>query len=176
MTFKDLLIYVLILLGGFMVGFCSQPETAIIERTECRIDTIRVVQPAEVRVDTFMREVRVPITKTETVTETLHVTDTLRVTDSIFVYLPFERKVYEDSTYHAVISGYKPVLEEIEVYRKETTIYQEINPPMFSPYITGSVGFNGDVSLGGGVFFRNKDAIGVEYGNRGFQVRYIHKF
>ena len=159
--------FIIILFVGFVVGYCTRPQTAAIVKTEYRTDTLRIVAPPEVRVDTFMREVFVPVKQKA---------DTVFHTDSILVYLPFERKVYEDSTYRAVISGYQPVLEEIDVYGKETIIYREKTSPRFSPYVSGGIGLNGDVSLGGGVFFKDKDALGLEFSNRGLQVRYIHKF
>ena len=159
--------FIIILFVGFVVGYCTRPQTAAIIKTEYRTDTLRIIAPPEVRVDTFMREVFVPVKQKA---------DTVFRTDSILVYLPFERKVYEDSTYRAVISGYQPVLEEIDVYGKETIIYKEKTAPRLSPYVSGSIGLNGDVSLGGGVFFKDKDALGMEWSNRGLQVRYIHKF
>ena len=159
--------FIIILFVGFVVGYCTRPQTAATVKTEYRTDTLRIIAPPEVRVDTFMREVFVPVKQKA---------DTVFHTDSILVYLPFERKVYEDSTYRAVISGYQSVLEEIDVYGKETTIYREKTAPRLSPYVSGSIGLNGDVSLGGGVFFKDRDALGMEWSNRGLQVRYIHKF
>jgi hypothetical protein len=159
--------FIIMLFVGFVVGYCTRPQTDAIVKTEYKTDTLRIVTPAEVRVDTFMREVFVPVKQKA---------DTVFHTDSILVYLPFERKVYGDSTYRAVISGYQPVLEEIDVYARETIIYREKVAPRFSPYVSGGVGLDGDVSLGGGVFFKDKDALGLEWSNRGFQVGYIHKF
>lgn len=164
---NKILSFIIMLLVGFVVGYCTRPQTAAIVKTEYRTDTLRIVAPPEVRVDTFMRVVSVPVKQKA---------DTVFHTDSILVYLPFERKVYEDSTYRAVISGYQPVLEEIDVCGKETIIYREKSAPRLSPYVTGSIGLNGDVSLGGGLFYKNRDALGIEWGNRGLQVRYIHKF
>lgn len=159
--------FIIILFVGFVVGYCTRPQTAATVKTEYRTDTLRIVAPVEVRIDTFMQKVFVPVKQKA---------DTVFCTDSILVYLPFERKVYEDSTYRAVISGYQPILEEIDVYGKETIIYKEKTAPRVSPYVSGGIGLNGDVSLGGGVFYKNRDALGIEWGNRGLQVRYIHKF
>jgi hypothetical protein len=164
---NNFLSFILILFIGFVVGYCSRPQTDTIVKTEIKTDTLRIDTPTEVRVDTFMQKVFVPVKQKA---------DTVFHTDSILVYLPFERKVYEDSTYRAVISGYQPVLEEIDVYAKETIIYKEKSSPRFSPYVSGGINFNGGVSLGGGVFLKDKDALGVEWSNRGLQVRYIHKF
>ena len=164
--------FIIILFVGFVVGYYSRPQPDTIVKTEVKTDTLRITQPLEVRVDTFMREVKVSVTRLDT----LCITDTLHITDSILVYLPFERKVYEDSTYRAVVSGYKPILEEIDVYARETTIYKDKTSPLLSPYVSGTIGLNGDVSLGGGVFLKDRDAFGVEYGGRGLKFKYIHKF
>lgn len=43
-------------------------------------------------------------------------------TDSVDVVLPITQKVYEDSTYHAWISGYRPQLDSIHIYNKNITI------------------------------------------------------
>lgn len=158
--------FFVILFVGFVVGYCTRPQTDTIVKTEYRTDTLRITSPAEVRVDTFFHKVFVPVKQEP---------DTVLKTDSIFVYLPFERKVYEDSTYRAVISGYQPILEDIYVYGKETIVYKEKKQPWLSPYVSGSIGLNGDISLGGGVFFNGKDALGIEWSYRGMQVRYIHK-
>ena len=152
--------FIIVIAIGFVVGYFTRPQTDIVVKTEYKTDTLRVVSPAEVRIDTFYRNVLV--------------TDTIR--DSVWVYLPFERKIYEDSTYRAVVSGYKPVLEEIDVYGKETIIYKEKISPVLSPFVSGGFSEKGDVFLGGGVFFKDKDALGMEWSNRGLQVRYIHKF
>jgi hypothetical protein len=162
------------LLVGFVVGYCTRPQTAAIVKTEYRTDTLRIVTPAEVSVDTFMREVFVPVKQKA---------DTVFRTDSILVYLPFERKVYEDSTYRAVISGYKPVLEEIDVYVRETTIHKEKTQPKLSPFVIGGIGSNGSISIGGGIFIKDKNAFALELETRGktkndlqLEVKYIHKF
>lgn len=173
---NKILSFIFILLVGFMVGYCSRPKADTIVKTEVKTDTLRIVTPSEVRVDTFYRNVIVPVKQDP---DTLFLTRT----DSILVYLPFERKVYEDSTYRAVISGYEPVLEDIEVYARETTIYKEKTSPLLSPYVIGGLGLDGSVSVGGGLFIRDKNAIGLELEIQGLtkndlqlEVKYIHKF
>lgn len=42
--------------------------------------------------------------------------------DSVDVVLPITQKVYEDSTYHAWISGYRPQLDSIHIYSKNITV------------------------------------------------------
>lgn len=167
--------FIIILFVGFVVGYCTRPQTAAIVKTEYKTDTLRIVRPAEVRIDTFYRNVVVPVKQKP---DTVFRTDSLILTrvDSFMIYLPFERKVYEDSTYRAVISGYQPVLEAMDVYTRETTITKQKSAAWLSPFVSGGIGLEGDVSLGGGLFFKDKDALGVEWSNRGLQVRYIHKF
>lgn len=50
------------------------------------------------------------------------VIDTVHTRDSIFISIPREEKVYEDSTYRAVVSGYKPSLDSISVFRATEVI------------------------------------------------------
>lgn len=50
------------------------------------------------------------------------VVDTLRIHDTTFVQIPREEKVYSDSLYYAVVSGYRPSLDTISVYSKERVI------------------------------------------------------
>lgn len=176
MTKKEVLVYITIIFVGFMVGYCSRPKADTIVKTEVKTDTLRIVAPTEVRVDTFYRSVPVPVKqKPDTVL--------LTHTDSVLVYLPFERKVYKDSTYRAVISGYEPVLEDIEVYARETTIYKEKTRPWLSPFIMGGLGSKGSVSIGGGIFIKDKNAFALELETRGktkndlqLEIKYIHKF
>lgn len=172
---KKWLYPILVLFVGFVVGYYTRPQTDTIIKTEYKTDTLRITSPAEVRVDTFFQEVFVPTTITNT--------DTLIIVDSVIIRLPFERKVYEDSTYRAVVSGYKPILEQIDVYTKETTIYKEKTHPRLSPFVMGGLGSKGCASFGGGLFIRDKNAIGLELEVRGLtrrdmqlEVKYIHKF
>ena len=174
---KHIISTISILFVGFVVGFISQPQTIANGVVEHRTDTITIVQPAIERVDTFYKEVRVPVKVAHTERDTI-----IRV-DSVMVYLPYERKVYKDSTYRAVVSGYEPVLEQIDVYARETTIYKEKTPSRLSPFVMGGLGSKGSVSIGGGIFIKDRNAFALELETRGktkddlqLEVKYIHKF
>ena len=54
-------------------------------------------------------------------------TDTLNLHDTIAVPVPIERRVYADSNYRAVVSGWHPSLDSISVYpaTKNITIERE---------------------------------------------------
>lgn len=78
-----------------------------------RIDTIKAVQPV------FL---------TERIVDTmwLHLTDTVTVRDSVPVIRT--QREYGDSTYHAWVSGFRPELDSISVFRREETVIVEHFP------------------------------------------------
>lgn len=90
---------------------CNRHFKAIIEALtpqEVQVvlyDTLRVVEPIFV-------EKRI----VEKDTIKISLTDTLVRKDTI--YLQREQKVYEDSTYRAVVSGIQPRLDSIQVYQR----------------------------------------------------------
>lgn len=58
---------------------------------------------------------------TSRITDTIYVP--IRETDTLYVKLPFEEREYRDSLYRALVSGYMPSLDLIEIYpRTETKI------------------------------------------------------
>ncbi len=73
-----------------------------------RRDTIRVEKPVFVR-SSVKDFILVPVR------------DTVRVTDTVYTVIPRVERVYGDSTYRAVVSGYEPRLEQLEIYRKTVT-------------------------------------------------------
>lgn len=116
----------------------------------------------------------VTITKIDTVTVTKPViqykyitkviTDTLYNTDSIKVpvHIPIERAIFQDSTYRAVVSGYRASLDTIQVYpiHTYTTITNTIiKQKRFNIGIQAGVGYGictkkPDVYVGLGVSYR----------------------
>lgn len=116
----------------------------------------------------------ITITKIDTVTVTKPViqyryitqviTDTLYNTDSIKVpvQIPIETKIYQDTTYRAVVSGYRASLDTIQVYpiHAITTITNTIiKQKRFNIGVQAGVGYGffnkkPDVYLGFGVSYR----------------------
>ena len=105
---------VAILVIGFVVGLLCRPQH-FREVTKKVTDTLFVI-------DTHTIEKPVPIKVTEKETLFVSIHDTLRIKDSVFVPIPIERKTYKGEDYFAEISGYKVVLERIEVYPKTMAI------------------------------------------------------
>lgn len=90
----------------FLGRFCRVKEKVV---TQTIRDTIRIKEPV-------YREKRVTDTMVVTVTEWQVVHDTAWVT------LPREEVEYRDSSYRAVVSGFRPRLEEMEIYQKERVV------------------------------------------------------
>ena len=113
-----------IILSGFLFGLCvalafgfgrrvgrKGQEVVIKTQVDTLVvfDTIRIREPLIVErrvVDTMMVEV----------------VDYKVVHDTAFVNLPREEVEYRDSSYRAVVSGFLPRLEEIEIYRQDRIV------------------------------------------------------
>lgn len=57
-------------------------------------------------------------------------TDTLWLHDTVAVPVPIERKTYEDSSYRAVVSGWHPSLDTLDIFQKTTIIEKTIPVPV----------------------------------------------
>lgn len=126
-----------------------RPAKAITDTSVFRY-TIRLEKPVEIEkrtVDTML----------------VSVTDTLRLRDTLYLSLPREEKTYRDSTYMAVVSGYRPSLDYIEVYRKTVTVTTDryLEAPRWSFGVSAGPGvlldYKGQPHLGVGA------VIGVQY-------------
>lgn len=84
-----------------------------------RVDTL-VVR------DTIVQEKPVYRTISQVRTEYIPVCDTIRIQDTLFVPVPIETKVYEDSLYRAEVSGYRASLDRLEIYQQERIITHTI--------------------------------------------------
>lgn len=108
--------------------------------TKISYDTIPYYMP--VPVDSYVTRyetVRLPAVR-DTLRDSLIYKDTL-VHDSVNVIVPISQKKYEDSTYVAYVSGYKPQLDSISIYRK--TIYKTITekPSRWGFGLVGGYGY-----------------------------------
>lgn len=84
---------------------------------QARTDTV-------VRVDTVVMDHPVPVTVYKDKLVYVPVPDSILVEkhDTTYIALQFEKKEYADSTYRAVVSGFQPSLDWIEVYQRTVTI------------------------------------------------------
>jgi hypothetical protein len=113
--------------------------------TITKIDTVTVIKPV-----IQYRYI------TQVITDTLYNTDSIKVP----VRIPIERTTYQDSTYRAVISGYRASLDTIQVYPIHTyTTITITKQKRFNIGVQAGVGYGcfnkkPDVYLGFGVSYR----------------------
>lgn len=79
--------------------------------------------------DTVTVEYPVPILTTITDTLLVAYPDIVIIHDTTFVQLPKERKEYSGKDYRAVVSGFQPSLDLIQVFPETKTITQTISVP-----------------------------------------------
>lgn len=118
----------IILLAGTALIFkrCqNEPvDKATEETTTVSRDTIPFFIDTPIpRDSTVLRyeSIKVPVLDTIRIT----VADTL-LSDSVTVKIPITQKVYQDSTYQAWVSGYKPSLDSIQIFQPITTVTHTI--------------------------------------------------
>lgn len=147
------IIVVLILcLLCFIIG--RYTKKAEIERV-CKTDTF-------IRVDTLKERVPYPVYETviQTIPEPFPVYITLEgdtVREPIYVSVPITKKEYKTDDYRLSISGYKPNLDDIEIYRKTEYITRTISSRRWgigaiAGYGVGKNGLSPYVGIGG--FYR----------------------
>ena len=143
--------------AGFLVSRHFAVKAPVPGTITVKVDTLYLH-------DTLRVDTPVIVERRVVDTMTVEVTDYLVVHDTAFVNLPREEVEYRDSSYRAVVSGFLPRLEEMEIYRKErvVTIQTEkvvrvpdakrwgvgvqagygITPAGFQPYLGLSVSYN----------------------------------
>ena len=160
MTTKGILITVAVALallalsffGGIRYGE-SRPQEVVRDTVEVvRIDTFRVERPVYVErriVDTLLVPVR----------------DTVSRADTVWMPLPLERVVYRDTAYLAVVSGYRPRLDAIEVYQREVvrTVTERVEVPVSRRWGLGITAGYGAAAVGGSVQLAPFVGVGVSY-------------
>ncbi len=72
--------------------------------------------------DTVPRPVLVSFDRWDTLRVPVRDTLLLTVRDTLYVPLPIERREYLTADYRAVVSGYRPRLERMEVFRQTQTV------------------------------------------------------
>lgn len=97
--------------------------------------------------DTIRLSMPVYLTRTEIDSVLVPVTDTLTIRDTLWMQLPREQAHYGDSLYDAWVSGYRPALDSLKIYR--TTIERDIThtiqtKPKWSVGVTGGYGVSKD--------------------------------
>lgn len=79
--------------------------------------------------DTIREKTPVFLTKYVDRVELVPVTDTIRRVDTLYMAVEIERKTYQGDDYRAVVSGFRPSLEEIAVFPKTVYLQTEVTQP-----------------------------------------------
>lgn len=128
----------------------------------------------ETKVDTLY--LRDTITAYKPVPFNVYVVDTLYIPvevpgqhDTVWAALPWEEKEYRDTSYRAVVEGFRPALKEIEVYQRTQVVTVtervKVEPSRWSWGVQTGVGWN----PGGGV--SPYVGVGIQYRLGDLQIR-----
>ena len=116
-------VLVALLVGAFGLGRYfphKTPETPLKPKVDTLYlhDTIRVATPVPTHTEPNIN------------IEILWTPDPDDNADTIAVPVPIERKTYEDSSYRAVVSGWHPSLDTLDIFQKTTIIEKETPVPV----------------------------------------------
>jgi len=133
MTMKNLPFIIGIILAlwlGFSVGQCTGSRSSPIEGDvavyrDTIVDTITYRQPVPVD-SVVLRYVTVKLPQVDTILTKGE--DIIKV-DSVYVEVPIQQKEYQDSAYHAWVSGFNVNLDSISVFPKTITVTHRIREP-----------------------------------------------
>lgn len=145
-----IILLLICLAGSFITGY--HVRGTCVKNAQVRPDTF-------IHVDTIRDSIPYPIYETviQTVPELFPVYITLEgdtVREPIYVPVPITKKEYKTDDYRLSISGYKPNLDDIEIYRKTEYITRTISPRRWgigaiAGYGVGKNGLSPYVGIGG---------------------------
>ena len=110
---KKIISVVVVLLVGMVIGWLCRPSVTNtivdIQRDSIVVhDTIRIKEP--IYITSVVKDSMLVVVK-----------DTLVRNNTVYVRLPFEKRIYKRDEFYAEVTGYEPRLTYIEVYPK--TVY-----------------------------------------------------
>lgn len=136
---------VLSFLCGLRVRRLPATDTEVKEVTKYYYDTVTIEKP--VYVDRYYRD-----------SIKVFIKDTVRVHDTSYMYLPREHRVYVDSMYRAVVSGYDPRLDTMEVYSRTIE-----NTVRYTPKLSFGLQAGYGLTYNNGLAFSPYLGLGITY-------------
>lgn len=133
-------------LTAFLVIRCINyhPQQKVV--TEVKYDTVIIY-------DTIIIEKPIPITRTLT----KYINDTVYIENKpILADIPIEEVIYTDERYEAIVSGYKPQLESLKLFQKDTIITNYITERITEK---NKSKFSIGIGLGYGITTKNNPTI-----------------
>lgn len=109
-----MVVTILAIVGITSIGNCkrntiNETDVIVLKDTLYIRDTIRIEKP----VPKFIKRIDTLLVQTK---------DTIRLNDTLYLALPREQKTYKDKNYQAWISGYRPELDSIHIFRNTQQI------------------------------------------------------
>lgn len=158
-------------LGKFALAFAATVTLALVAGVAFRIGQHNPSTPPGLPVnvktdtlvirDTIREKTPVYLTKYVDRVELVPVTDTIRRVDTLYMAVEIERRTYQGDDYRAVVSGFRPSLEEIAVYPKTIYLQTEVSQPPAPASRRGPRAGIG-ISAGPGAFWTPQ--AGVQFG------------
>ena len=139
---------------GFVGGRRARPVAETLTRT----DTLRFR-------DTLTVELPVPVLIEVVDTVLVPCVDIVTIRDTVYAPLPVERREYRDSSYRAVVSGFRPSLDLIEVYPATTVVTKTVTRPSGGLWDSRRFGFG--VAAGLSVLVAPSGRVGAGLGVTG---------
>lgn len=160
--FSILLIILLVI--AFILGRKSVDIPEV--KTKTKIDTTYIEKPVPYKVETVETKY-VYLPSEPSPPDTVYIDREVIKVDSTKVAIDIERKVYQDSTFKATVSGprigeYGPILDDISIYSRTETKIVEKPCPFLAPYVSFGVGKD-ILGIGGGVTIKQRVDIGAKY-------------
>lgn len=115
--YKNIILGVIVAVVLFLSGFLTRQCTFRMPEPEIKEHRDTVYLPDTVKVPELVEVERI-------VKDTLYVDvgDVVVVHDTTYLPLPREYVTYQDSSYRAVVSGFRPRLEELTMYPKKEVV------------------------------------------------------
>ena len=140
-----ILVVLLVLALAFSWSRKATPETKVIRDTVTVIDTF---------IDSIPQTFLVRFDHWDTVYFPLLVNDSdSDLTDSIPFVIPIEKKEYRADHYRAIVSGYKPSLDLLEIYSKTQTITVTPKKKRWGLGLQAGYGYPGGWYVGAGISY-----------------------
>lgn len=140
-----IIVVLLVLALAFSWSRKATPETKVIRDTVTVIDTL---------IDSIPQTFLVRFDHWDTVYFPLLVNDSdSDLTDSIPFVIPIEKKEYRTDHYRAIVSGYKPSLDLVEIYSKTQTITVTPKKKRWGLGLQAGYGYPGGWYVGAGISY-----------------------
>lgn len=138
-----IIVILLVLALAFSWSRKATPETKVIRDTVTVIDTF---------IDSVPRTCLIRFDHWDTVYFPLLVNDS-DLTGSIPFVIPIEKKEYRTDHYRAIVSGYKPSLDLVEIYSKTQTITVTPKKKRWGLGLQAGYGYPGGWYIGAGISY-----------------------